>query len=318
MELPSKHHFNPAFSLKPWAGKDGNVCQMRKIGPNVHARRAHPNATGFMKDLYRIDGVDDEQSQHLEVSFFKPLDTDAEKALQKILSGDRSEWDGPQRSAWTRYILSLIYRVPTRVAVLKEHIAEMWKEGVQALEAHYLNRRLPTDPATFAEYFAQTNSAAPQISAANLLMQIIDNENIGPVIFNMHWSRISLPRANVELLYSDRPIDRPLGLGDPRAYIALPIAPRTLFLAAHSDQLVEHMSQLNQTKTVKQLNKTSVTQAREFVWGSNESQLVFVRKYLGTAPERDLISVEQREQAIRAARGQENARGKPDDGRGLD
>jgi hypothetical protein len=170
MESPSKHHFNPAFSLKPWAGKDGKVCQMRKIGGKVIPRRVHPNATGFERDLYRIDGVEPEQAQHVELNFFKPLDTEAERALQKILSGDKSPWDGPERSAWTRYILSLMFRMPTPVGALKSHIAEMWKEGIKALEADYENRRLPTDPPTFAEYFALTNPAAPQIGAANMLM----------------------------------------------------------------------------------------------------------------------------------------------------
>lgn len=172
MESPNKHHFNPAFSLKPWAGKNGNVCQMRKIGGKVVPQRVHPNATGFLKDLYRIDGVGPEQAQHVEVNFFKPLDTGAERALQKILSGDRSPWDGPMRSVWTRYILSLMFRMPTAVGTVKAHIAEMWNEGMKALEADYEKRRLPTDPPTFAEYFALTSPAAAEISAANMLMQI--------------------------------------------------------------------------------------------------------------------------------------------------
>lgn len=304
MESPSKHHFSPAFSLKPWTGRDGNVCQMRKIGAKVVPRRVHPNATGFAKDLYRIDGVGPEQAQHVEANFFKPLDTEAERALQKILSGDRSPWDGPMRSAWTRYVLSLMFRMPTAVGALKGHLAEMWKEGIKALEADYENRRLPTDPPTFAEYFALTNPAAAEISTANMLMQIIDNDRVGPTIFNMHWSWIPLPHANLELLCSDRPIDRPLGLGDPKAYIALPVAPRMLFLAAHSERLAKSISGRNHTETVKRMNKTVVSQAREFAWGSNDSQLAFVSKHTGTAPERDLITPEQRAQAIEAATGQ--------------
>ena len=304
METPSKHHFNPAFSLKPWAGTDDNVCQMRKIGCKVIPRRVHPNATGFARDLYRIDGVAPEQAQHVEVNFFKPLDTEAERALQKILSGDTSPWDGPGRSAWTRYILSMMFRMPTAVGALKNHIAEMWKEGIKALEADYENRRLPTDPPTFAEYFALTNPAAPQIGAANMLMQIIDNDRVGPTIFNMHWSRIPLPDASVELLCSDRPIDRPLGFDNPRAYIALPVAPKLLFLAANSEEFPKALSRRSDTEIVKQMNRTIVTQAREFVWGSNDSQLGFVSKHMGSAPERDILTPDQRAEAIAAATGQ--------------
>ena len=267
-------------------------------------RRVHPNATGFERDLYRVNGVEPEQSQHLEVKFFKPLDTEAERAVQKILSGDTSSWDGPTRTAWTRCILSLMFRVPTVVGTLKEHIGQMWKEGIKALEDDYENRRLPTDPPTFAESFALMHPAAPEIGAANLLMQIIDNHRVGPTIVNMKWSRIPLPKATVDLLCSDRPIARPMGLGDPQAYIALPIAPGLLFVAAHNENLEGELSRGNHTKIVKMMNKTVVTQAREFVLGSNDSQLGFVSKHIGSALEQDLLTPEQRAEAIAVATGQ--------------
>ena len=89
MNSPVKHHFNPAFSLKPWAGTDGQLCEMKRINGNVVPRRAHPKATGFQKNLYRTDGVGAEYEQHLELNVMKPLDTAAERALKKILSGTR-------------------------------------------------------------------------------------------------------------------------------------------------------------------------------------------------------------------------------------
>jgi hypothetical protein len=137
-----------------------------------------------------------------------------------------------------------------------------------------------------------------------MLMQIIDNDRVGPTVFNMHWSSIPLPKANVELLCSDRPIDRPLGFNDRRAYIALPVAPRLLFLAAHNDELAKIISGSRHTEIVKRMNRTVVAQAREFVWGSNDSQLGFVSKHMGNAPERDLLTAEQRAEAIAAATGQ--------------
>jgi hypothetical protein len=179
----------------------------------------------------------------------------------------------------------------------------MWKEGIKALEGDYENRRLPTDPQTFAEFLALMDPAAPQIGAANMLMQIIDNERVGPTISNMHWFRIPLPEADVELLCSDRPIDKPWGFDDPRAYIALPVAPRLLFLATHNEELAKAISECSHTKTVKLMNKTIVAQAREFVWGSNDSQLGFVSKHMGSAPERVIITPEQRAKAIAAATG---------------
>src|SRR5262249_2548029 len=64
-----KHHFNPAFSLQPWTGSDGLLCEMRRINGRVSARRKHRNATGFEKNLYRTEGLPTDQEQHLEVNF---------------------------------------------------------------------------------------------------------------------------------------------------------------------------------------------------------------------------------------------------------
>jgi hypothetical protein len=59
----------------------------------------------------------------------------------------------------------------------------------------------------------------------------------------------------------------------------------------------------NPTKVAKRVNKTVVGQAREFVWGVDDSQLDFVQKHIGTIPERDIITPEQRQEALDAARG---------------
>ena len=61
---------------------------MRRINGRVSARRKHPNATGFEKNLYRTEGVPPDQEQHLEVSFMTPLDTAADLALKKIMRGE--------------------------------------------------------------------------------------------------------------------------------------------------------------------------------------------------------------------------------------
>ena len=45
----------------------------------------------------------------------------------------------------------------------------------------------------------------------------------------MKWSRIDLSKSTHQLLTSDRPIDMPLGLADPEAYISLLVSPRILF-----------------------------------------------------------------------------------------
>jgi hypothetical protein len=138
--------------------------------------------------------------------------------------------------------------------------------------------------------------------ATNLITEIIDNPRLGPTIMN--WSRIDVSRSNVTLLNSDRPIDKPLGLSDARGYIAFPIGPKILFLASNDSTLADRISrEKNRTKLAKSMNKVVVSQAQEFVWGMNDSQLAFVQRHLGTIPEREIVTAKQHQEAIEAARG---------------
>src|SRR5262245_3140748 len=116
MSDPRRHHYDPVFYLREWAGSDGLVCEIKKAHGKVEAQRKSPRATGFQHDLYRTDGVPDDQ--HVEKRFMAPLDNDAAHALQKILSGDRANWSSKERTAWTRFILSRLFRNPENVTII--------------------------------------------------------------------------------------------------------------------------------------------------------------------------------------------------------
>ena len=303
MNDPRRHHFNPEFYLREWAGADGQVCEIKKAYGKVEAQRKSPRATGFQRDLYRTDGVPDEQ--HVEKNFMSPLDNDAASALQKILSGDRTDWTGEERTAWTTFILSLFFRNPENVTIVKDHIRDLWEHGKAALEANYAERRRLTDPETFDGYMALTNPAAAEIGASNFLMETIANQRVGPTIFNMHWTRHSLKHSKFHLLTSDRPIIMPLGLADRRAYTALPVSPTMLFVAAHDPAFGRWLAAAwKHTELAKMLNKVVVCQARKFVWATDASQLEFVRRHIGTAPDRTIITDEHKREGLAAARGE--------------
>ncbi len=254
-------------------------------------------------DLYRVTGVPDAIAHELEKKFMHLVDTNASLALDKILSGDLDNWTVDLRSGWTRFILSLLFRNPEAVALIRNHITEMWAEGIKELQATYSARRRPTDPETFEEFFAKTDAHAAQIGAANFLAETIDNKNIGPVIFKMHWTRVDLSKSSIQLLTSDRPLDMPLGLGEPKAYIALPISPRFLFIAAHDRGIAQSIHATNPTEVVRKNNRSVIQQARKFVWGSNDAQLKFIQRNIGKLPDRVILTERQRQQAIDAARG---------------
>jgi Protein of unknown function (DUF4238) len=146
--------------LSPWTDADGNVFEIKKAYGKVEAQPKSPKATGFQRDLYRTVGVSDEQ--HVEKKFMSPLDNDAARALQKILSGDRTDWTGHERTAWTTFILSLFFRNPENVTIIKDHIRNLWEHGKAALEANYAELHRPTDPETFDGYMTLTKIVRPR------------------------------------------------------------------------------------------------------------------------------------------------------------
>jgi hypothetical protein len=194
----------------------------------------------------------------------------------------------------------LLFRNPQAVALIKEHILELWDVATKEMEAHYPEHRLPTDPPTFEEYRALIHPAAPQKGASDFLQTIIDNDKVGPTIFNMHWSRVQLQKSRLPLLTSDRPLHMPIGLAQKDAYIALPIGPYSVFLAAYDDRLARSVGQSKHTDMVRKLNRQTVGQARQFVWGIDDSQLNLVKRRICSIAERPILTEAQRREALTA------------------
>jgi hypothetical protein len=301
VNIPRKHHYVPVFYLRQWTGTDGRLCEYRRVSHKIVTRRTFPDGTGYEKDLYRVDGLPDSLSQIVESSFMRMVDTEANYALQKIIGDDRTPWDGKMRSAWTRFILSLRFRNPESVYVIKRQMLDVWRAGVDNLRANYDKLRRVTDPPTFEEFMARTEPEAPHKAAANLLRDIIDNTRVGPTIFGMHWSRVSVAAASIPFLTSDRPLVMPHGLSSKDAYIALPIGPKMLFVAGQDDAWTKRLVAAEPTTVVKNVNQAVVHQARKFIWGLDDRQLRFVQNRMSKTPERPIITDEQKQQAINAA-----------------
>jgi hypothetical protein len=271
MELPRKHHYKPVFFLSRWAGKDGQLCEMKLINGKVVPKRRHPAGTGYIKDLYRTDGVPEEISQVLETDFMSLIDNDAANALDKIASGQ--PLDAGDRIAWARFMLSLLYRNREGVEFIKAHMADIRRDATLALEPDWAALRGPLDELTLAEASAAREPAAAAKSAANMTADIIANSRAVPDIASMHWMRIDLSASEVPLLTSDRPLVF-IALEDPKAYMALPIGPHDLFVAARDDRFLRALAAGDPTAIARQMNKDVVSLARQFVWALMMARLI--------------------------------------------
>jgi hypothetical protein len=83
-----------------------------------------------------------------------------------------------------------------------------------------------------------------------------------------------------------------------------------LFVAAHDPAFACWLAGQKHPELAKVINKAVVCQARKFVWATDDSQLEFVRRYIGSAPDRVIITEEQKSEALAAARGELTFAGK--------
>ncbi|RXG88418.1 DUF4238 domain-containing protein [Bradyrhizobium zhanjiangense] len=302
MNDPRKHHYVPVFYLRQWT-TNGFLCEMRKIRGKIIVSSKAPDGTGFQKDLYKIEGIPTDVAQHFERTFMHMVDTQAAVAMRKVLAGTTETWPIKERDAWVRFILSLIFRNPEAVTVVKEEMRRIWDESIQAVRDDYDSYRQPGDPDTAEEYIARTDPNAPAIAASNFLQRMMNSGPIANGILKLRWGRINFPHSRWTLVTSDRPLDLPHGLGSKDSYIALPVGPRTLFVGT-SDRLdLRDLSAARQNEMVRDINERTVSMARQYVWAIDDSAREFVRKYIGTLPERQLISDRARQLAIQQARG---------------
>jgi Protein of unknown function (DUF4238) len=301
---PSKHHYIPVFYLRQWT-KSGFLCAMRKVhGGKVVAQLKAPNGTGYLKDLYKIEGVPQELAQHMELKFMSMVDGDASNALTLLKNGVTEAWPVRERDGWVRFILSLLFRNPESVNVIKLHFRAVWEEGVATLRAEYSSTRYPNDPETFEEYFQKAHPNGAAISASNFMQTIMNSEVVGNAIAKMKWAQIRLHRSRFDLLTSDRPIDMPIVLARRDAYILLPIGPKEIFIAANDDSYQQDIRKTDHSELVRRINQRTVAQAREFVWGVDDAALSFVHKHISTLPDRVIVTDKAREQSIKEVRGE--------------
>jgi hypothetical protein len=234
MNLPRRHHTNSRFYLSRWAGRDKEVCLMRLIGGDVSSKRYHPKKTGWIWDLYRTHGVAETQSQNLETQFLGPLDGKAALAIDKLVAKEHLSTE--ERTQWTRFLLSLLFRQREHVATIKSHMANICREAIIASEDEWTRLRKPEEKRSLVEAMAGDRELAlSETHAEKIIRQIIGQHRAEPDITAMHWCCIDLRGSQISLLTSDRPIVF-LSLSDPKSYIALPIGPHDLFIAAFDDR----------------------------------------------------------------------------------
>ena len=286
-----KHHYLPAFYLKRWADDNSLLVQFSQPYGKTVPHRTHPNGTGYITGLYSIKGAPNEHdAQTFEEDFLKPLDSLASDALDKF---EKQNFPGDltvkQRSAWTRFIMSLLFRMPEDLTALCDYWAKIMANSTTQELNVYETQRMASDPPTLAEFLSETPEERKEAGLFRLLRKVIDGKRIGEIINNFHWSVLDLSEESAEFFTSDRPILRTSGLDAENSQLVLPIGPRKLFVAARSAEVLEGISRILPADIVNQVNERVVGAAKKFVYACTDDNIDYVRDRMGTLTDERII-----------------------------
>lgn len=270
----------------------------------VVAKAKMPERTGYQERLYELHGFEPALAQQVEEEFFKPVDTMASDALDLLhRHGHNAPWNGKSRSAWTRFILSLLLRCPEDIEVFREWWHEDFSRTDADAEERYCQSRSSRDPETFSDFLAAQPLAVKEKYQFETFCSLVEHDKVGPKINAMEWRVLETPVDAPRLLTSDRPVIRSYPLDENGGHIALPIGPRLLFIASHDPDFLKGVLRADRRGLVKECNRQVVEGALRFVYGDDERQARFVQNRLGKDPQPRLMEqlVEKRREA--AAKG---------------
>ena len=286
---PTKHHYIPAFYLKRWE-IGGKVTEFSRPWKTVVSKQVSAEATGFQDRLYELEGHEPAIAQQVEEKFFKAIDTCAHDALTLLEKhGHYANWSSHSRSAWSRFMLSLLLRTPEDICMFREWWREDFGQTGDGAEARYRAARENDDPETFADFLNNQPLAAKERYQYHVLFSLIRHEIICGDIDSMHWRVLQTPIEGPTLLTSDRPILRTNNIKGPQGHVALPIGPRLLFIASPDSQFLDQILRANHIGLVKKVNRQVVEGAVRFVYGVDESQCRFVKNRFGKAQQPRLM-----------------------------
>lgn len=281
MSVPIKHHYSPVFYLTRWTGEDGRLCQYSRPHERVVANRRYPSQTGFRERLYEMPDQPPEIAQQVESRFMQPLDTLAAETLGALEAGDPVMTRDPRlRSAWSRFILSMMLRGPEAMAALKRGVETQWQKSSPALETRYASMRRPDDPPTLPEYLERLGKNLDSW-AMSLAPRLIDHHMIGEVLNNMRWIIRRITSEAGELLTSDRPVLSSWTLTEQNAFLFLPIGPRAMFVAVNDIETQRIVEARDPAEQVRSWNQFAVGRAIRYVYGRNDAHLGFVSEHFG-------------------------------------
>jgi Protein of unknown function (DUF4238) len=291
INVPIYHHYIPQFYLRRWADRERKLCRFSKPYDRIIAKTVATRGTGGADGLYEMKSVSPEYAQWFETGPMKAIDTAASGVLGLLECGKLDSVTVSQRSAWARFLMSMLMRGPRDIEVLKVEYVQEWQTLIPEIVANLQSSDNDVTRALAQNLPEMLSPDSPMLADWGLetAISLMDHAGIGQMLINMQWLVRDIPEDGPELLTSDRPIIKSSELIQLDDFVMLPIGPRKLFIAVGGVDTEQRVQAYDAAVQAEAVNRFIVGRAQESVYGTSDAQLEFVRSHMGTEPEKTLF-----------------------------
>jgi hypothetical protein len=203
MSEPIKHHYLPVFYLSQWAGPDGKLTRYYRPHLVVVGSRIAPANTGYEPGLYSLEGYQPEFINAVEKEYMaKVVDEPASKALKIVLGGEYSKMTPELQVAWTRFLMSLMFRTPQMIDYITKEAEQNLRRNFQSNPEDYESVRAATHPPTLMEFVERYSPTLFSEAGKSFLPGIIDSAKMEMLFLKWDGGHGHSTASNTFLIFS--------------------------------------------------------------------------------------------------------------------
>ncbi|QQP99096.1 DUF4238 domain-containing protein [Lysobacter enzymogenes] len=257
------HHYIPKFLLKKWeGGRDEKLSQMRWIRGRICEKRFKAKSVAYREHLYSMDRLAAQPNVDIEPKFMsRHIDDPAALVHESIIKNDFNEMSDKLRATWVLFLVSLIYRGPEAVELVRER-------GIDALSSQFeVNGEMSEPLKKLLELYLSRHPSLLDFGVYALPV-LIQDSSYNKIIYDCPWY-LHVLRCEDKLLIGDRPLVFIKGRKNGGIFY-LPLAPNLAFFASTSSVVwKDFILNRSDQNLVRILNREMVEQASIYVWGSD-------------------------------------------------
>ena len=276
-----EHHFVPRFLLEQWhTPPDQKLSSFRWANGDLIMRRYKAKSVAKERHLYSMERSSPQPDVKVEREFWGPhIDDPASVVHAKMLRDGVGSLDVEEKKTWAPFLVSLMLRGPAMIRKIRERGREILGAGLDERPDEYMQRRGDAPEATLRKWVEKHSPDVFDDVGIMTLPELAFSEKLNLRLLNSTWAIRSVGAAKYDLLIGDRPLII-AGTLETSFLIALPVAPRKVFFACNEEATFENIKGHDSDALVGGCNVSSVAGAERYVYGTNDRQESFVKKYL--------------------------------------